>query len=91
MAAVEFEELLAGQEAQPERERHPGRAEVLGQPAGSFDEGFLDDVGRVDARLQPPVESQADHAPQALAMLLEEIPQGLRVAPAGAPQEVRDW
>jgi hypothetical protein len=37
--------------------------------------GFLEDVRRVDATLEPPVEAQPDHPPQPLAVAGETLDQ----------------
>ena len=66
---------LAGQEPEPEEERHRGILEILRQPPGRIEARLLEDVGRVDPALQPPVEPQGDHATQPLAMPAQQLSQ----------------
>jgi hypothetical protein len=78
---VQPQQLLPGEEAQPEEERHRPLGQVLGQAVGGLQVGILDDVGGVDAALQPAVQAQGDHAAQPLAVPFQQRPPALRVPP----------
>jgi hypothetical protein len=47
----------------------------------------VDDVGGVDAALEPPVHAQPDHALEAGAVALDQDGEGVLVAVAGGVQE----
>ena len=59
-----------------------------GQPLGRFDERLLEHVGRVDPPLAPPVEAQADHRPQPLAVARIQFSHGRTVAGGRAGHEL---
>ena len=75
VAAVLLQQPLAGEEPQPEEERHRRVVEVLRQPADRIEHRLLDDVGGVDPPLEPPVQPQGDHAAQAVAMPGQQLAQ----------------
>jgi hypothetical protein len=95
-------QALAGEEPEPEEERHRGVLVVFRQPPGRIETRLLNDIGRGDPPLQPPVEAQCDHATQPLAIPAQELPesplvpaQGLfdqrrRIAPVGYVSHGRD-
>jgi hypothetical protein len=88
VVAVQEQQRLAGQEAEPE-ERGQGRpGEVLRGAAGDLEVGLLEDVGRVEPPPQPPVEAEADHLPQPLAVPEEQLAQGRFVPPLDASEQV---
>ena len=62
MASVQIDELLPGQQPQPQEERQRRPGGPLGEAAGVVGIGVLEDVGRVDAALQAQVEAEPDHA-----------------------------
>ena len=80
---------LAGQEPEPEEERHRGVLVVFRQPPGRVEARLLDDVGRVDPPLQPPVEAQGDHATQPLAVPAQQLPQSPLVPAHGLLDQPR--
>ena len=84
--AVHPHEPLAGEEPQPEEERHVRLPGVLGQPGGGVDVGLLDDIGGIDPALQAAVEPQRDHPPQAVARPHQQGAPG-RLVPLCRPPE----
>ena len=86
--AVQGLERLAGQEAEPEERGHGRLGQVFPRPAGDLEIGVLEDVGRVDAPLQPPVEAEPDHPPQPLAVPGEQLGQGPLVPAFEAEEQV---
>jgi hypothetical protein len=77
--AMELQEFLAGDEAEPEEERHGRPGNELAEPAGGLELGFLDDVGRVDSPLEPAIEAEGDHPLQPVAVPVEEKAEAGRV------------
>ncbi len=65
-----------------------GSGEVFPRPAGDLEIGVLEDVGRVDPPLQPPVEAEPDHPPQPLAVSGEQLGQGPLVPAFEAEEQV---
>ena len=86
---VLVQQPLAGQEPEPEEERHRRVLAVLRQPAGRIEARLLDDIRRVDAPLQPAVEAQGDHAPQPVAVPAQQLPERPLVAPHGLLDQPR--
>ncbi len=72
VAAVELDDPLPGEPAQPRIERQRPVAEEVIQLAAGVGQGLLHDVGRVDQGSQPAVEPHGDHPPQALAVPLQQ-------------------
>jgi hypothetical protein len=58
------------------------------QPAVRLGEGLLHHVGGVHARRQPAVQAQGNHAPQPVAVPLQQRAAGAAVAIAGAAQQL---
>ena len=86
--AVQGLERLTCEEADPEERRHVGLGDVLAGAASNLEVSVLEHVGRVDAPLQPPVEAEADHAPQALAVPGEESVRAGCVPPFEAAEQI---
>ena len=63
-----LQQPLAGQKPQPEEERHRRVLPVLGQAVAGLEHRLLDDVRGIDPPLEPAVQAQRDHAPQAVAI-----------------------
>ena len=80
---------LADQAAEPEEERQVGVAEIVRQVAEGDDQRLLDHVGGVDAALEAAVEPQRHQAPEAVAVGLDQLGPGGRVA-LGGPAEPGD-
>ncbi len=78
---VQRDQLLAGEEPEPQEERHRRIAQVLGQSNRCFQIRFLDDVRGVDPPLQPPIQPQRNHAAEPISVLSQQIPQTPWVAP----------
>ena len=88
VVAMDVGQPLAGDQPEPEVERHGrGVAGVLGEPLADVEIGLLEDVGRIDPAGEPAVEPQADHPPEPLAIAVEERGQRRLVAGQGAAEE----
>ena len=74
-----LQQPLAGDVPQPEEERHRRILAILGQPPAGLQHRVLDDVRGVDPPLEPAVEAQRDHAPQAVAMPGQQLAPRLLV------------
>jgi hypothetical protein len=61
---VHVDQSLPRQAAQPQEEWDRCLLRILGEAAGQVEERFLENVGRVNAAVQPPIEAQANHLPQ---------------------------
>ena len=57
-------------------------------PGENVELGLLQDVGGVDAPLEPPIEPQADHPPQPVAVPVEKLGQRGRIAGFGTADQV---
>jgi hypothetical protein len=79
---------LAGDQAEPEEGGHPRVGGVLGGAAMDLKLGLLEDVGGVDAALEPAVQPQPDPAAQPGARAGEQLGEGVRVPDAGAAQQL---
>ena len=78
-------QLLAGDQPEPEVERHRrGSRAYSAQPLADVEVGVLEDVGGIDPAREPAVEPQADHPPQPVAIAVEQRGQGRLVAGQGA-------
>jgi hypothetical protein len=88
VAAVDLDQPLPGQAAQPgvERQRPPLR--VVGKFQVRLGQGVLDDVGGVEAWPQPAVEANLDHVAQALAVPGQQSAAGVGVARGDAAQQL---
>ena len=85
-----LQQPLAGQEPEPEEERHRRVLEVLRQPPGGVEVGLLDHVGGVDPALEAAVEPQGDHPPQPVAVPRQQLRPGPLVAPRGLLDQAVD-
>ena len=94
--AVEPQELLAGDETDPEAEGHARVAQVVLESGRDLEPGLLQDVGGVDPTLQARVHAQVDHPAQTVPVLGEQVAehhlairsrglQGLQLAVVGFP------
>jgi hypothetical protein len=88
MAAVQGDQVLAGQLAQPGIERQRPLAQVAVELAAGLHEHFLHHVGRIDARRQAAVEQIGNHLAQAQPMASEQPIAGAGVAFAGLLQQL---
>ena len=86
VAAMELDDPLPGEPAQPRIERQGAVAEEVIQLLAGVGQGFLDDVRGVDQGGQPAVEAHGDHPPQAIAMPLEQHLKRWSAA-AGIPEQ----
>jgi hypothetical protein len=75
VVAVEGQQGLFGEEAEPEEGRHRGPRDVLAGATGDLEVGLLEDVGGIDAALGATVEAESDHPPQPLAVAGERLDQ----------------
>ena len=69
-------------QSQPEQRGELGVGQIGVKVAGDVEERLLDDIRRVETSAKPRVQAQLHHAPEPLAMLLEERRQRLAVAAA---------
>jgi hypothetical protein len=76
---VDDQQPLGGEEPQPEEERHGFLLREVGDALRRFEEGLLEDVGRVHAALEPPVHPEPDHHAQPVAELAEQLPHRAQV------------
>jgi hypothetical protein len=83
--AVQVNQPLPGQGSQPDVDRYRGRRDVLREAAGHVEKGFLKDVGGVEPPAHAPVEAQADHLAQPVAVVREQRPEGRFIAGPGPP------
>ena len=83
VAAMGIDQLLAGDVPQPEEERQRPVRQVIRKSLGGFEIGLLEDVRVVDAALELPVEAEADHLLEPLAIAGEELGQAVS-SPAAA-------
>ena len=67
---------------QPEQRGELGVGQVGVEVAGDVEERLLEDVRRVEPGPQPRVDAQLHHAPEPIAVLVEELRQRLAVAAA---------
>ena len=74
------DQLLAGEVSQPEEKRQWLVLKELREAFGRLQEGFLEDVGVVEAALEVAAEAQADHALEPFAVAREQFRHGRRVA-----------
>src|SRR4051794_14240082 len=82
-------QALAGEKPEPEEERHRAVLVVFRQPPGRIEARLLDDIGRVNPPLQPPVEAQCDHATQPLAIPAQQLPESPLVPAQGLFDQMR--
>ena len=61
---VQSHQPLARDQAEPEENRHPGILPVLGGTLGHIQVRLLQDVGRVETPLEPPIHPELHHPPQ---------------------------
>jgi hypothetical protein len=61
---------------------------VFADAAGGFEEGFLEDVGGIDAALELAVHAEANEGAEAVAEAVEEVAHGAGVAGGGEGDEV---
>src|SRR5947209_4204551 len=85
--AVQIDQALAGEEAQPEVKRHAGISGVLRQSACEVDVRLLEHVGRIEPTLQPAIQPQTYHLPQAIAVQGEHLGQRILVAGRGTANQ----
>jgi hypothetical protein len=71
-----------------QRKGDPRVGGVLGGAAVDLELGLLQDVGGIDAALEPAIQSEPDHPPQPVAIAGEQLGEGVRVPGAGAAQQV---
>jgi hypothetical protein len=88
VAAVQGQEPLAGDQAEPEKRGDPGVVGVLGGSAENLELRVLQHIGRVDASLEPSVQSQTHHAAQPVAVSVEQLSESLLVPGTRAAREV---
>ena len=87
VVAMDVGEPLAGDQPQPEVERHRRRvAGVLGEPPADVEIRVLEHVRGVDPAREPAIQPQADHLPQPIARAVEQRGQRRLVALQGAPE-----
>ena len=67
---------------QPEQRGELRVGQVGVEVAGDVEERLLEDVRRIEPASQPRVQAQLDHAPEPVAILVEERRQRLAVAAA---------
>jgi hypothetical protein len=79
--------LLRNQKAEPEVRRRRGAARELLRTPDGIEITLLDHVRGIDPPLQPGIETEFDHAPQAGAVMFEQGVQRLHI-PAGEPLDV---
>jgi hypothetical protein len=65
------DQLLARDQAEPEKWRQARVGGVRGSAAEDFNLSILKHVGRVHATLEPAVEAEADHSTQLFAVACE--------------------
>jgi len=87
-AAVDPPEPVAREQPQPQEQRHLRLAEVVRELGHRFQVRFLEHVGRVHAALEPVVEPQGDHPPEAVVVVGQERGPGGVVAGRGRPEPV---
>ena len=78
---------LGRQEAEPEEWRHRRVGGVLGEPPRGIHERLLNHVRRVDAPLQPPVQSELDHPAESLAVRAKNSPSAPLIPCMDAAQQ----
>jgi hypothetical protein len=88
VVAVQGQQGLFGEEAEPEEWRHRGPRDVLSGAAGDLEVGLLEDVGGVEPAPEAAIEAEADHPPQPLAVAGEELAKGPLVALLEAAEQV---
>ena len=87
---MQFEKPSADDQAQPEKQRVGWLLQVFVQPDDDLDVSLLDHVRCVDPRLQPAIERQLNHAPQARPMPAKQsAAQSLLVPGTGLFQNAR--
>ena len=80
---------LADQDAEPNEERQVRLEEIVRQLANRDDRGLLDHIRGIDAAREATVESQGDHAPQAIAVRLDQPGPRAGVS-LGGPSDLLD-
>jgi hypothetical protein len=88
VVTVQGQERLASEEAEPEEWGHGRLGDVLSRPPGDLKIGLLEHVRRVDPPPEPPVDAQANHVPQPLAVPGEQLGQRPLVAHLEAAEQV---
>jgi hypothetical protein len=88
MTPMQSQQALPGDEPKPEEERHSGMAQVFGQPFRSFELRFLQHIGWIDSPTESSVQSQSNHAPQSIAVALEQLSQNRSIAACGPIEQV---
>ena len=87
MPPSEVNQLLAGQESQPEVNRGRRLGEV-NDPAGYLEKRLLQDVGWIDPTLQAAVHAKANHLLEPIMVLCEKCSDCVLIAAAGPLQKV---
>jgi hypothetical protein len=88
VVAVQGDELLPGDQAQPQEEGDRAVARVILQLQRGRQESLLKDVRRVEPPLQARVQAQRDHGTEPVAVAGEQSPPGLLVSGGGFGQQV---
>ena len=88
---VQVGQLLAGDQPEPEVERHRLRvAGVVGQPLAGLEIGVLEDVVGIDPAREAAVEPEPDQPPQPVALGVEQRGEARLVsAPGRGPAGLR--
>lgn len=86
--AVQVDEPLPRQAAEPQVERHGRVGGVVRKAAGVVQVSLLEHVGGVDTTIQASVQTQAHHLPQPGAVAVEQLGLGLFVPGAGTAEQV---
>ena len=88
VAAVQVDDPVLGQLPEPDMKREVGLREVSHQALASFEEHVLHHIAGIDPPGEPPIHPHLDHPPQAMAVPLQEVVDGLRVTGSGLLEQV---
>src|SRR5262249_15016412 len=86
--AMQLAQRVAGDAAEPEEEGDLGPVQVRSQVAPGLEVSLLEDVGGIDAPLQPRIEAEGDHPAQPIAGPPHDGLPTLAVARRREPQEL---
>ena len=89
MPPVQHGQPPADVQPHPEQGLELGIGTIGIEIAGQLEVGLLEDVRGIEARPQSGVHAELDHAPQPLAIAVEQLAQRLAVAGAETVEQVR--
>lgn len=77
---MELGNSLSGNQSEPQKEWNRWVGKILGNASRRFELRILNDIGRIDSTLKPPVEPQRDHTAKPISVAVQEPPEARLIA-----------